>query len=216
MLIRVIPIIMGGCFALSCVQKTDCRKYATAIKASNGARIDCSFDEKKAQKRCVSGNITSLYAYRSLGEFIEEGQAISRRLWISLDITGSVSRRVLNGIDEGKRIVSSVTTEGSTIVIDRALDWDAYQRPIRFSSSYDSGTGDTCSGRIETAQINDAGLTLETQVDYTQSVGTGAFAGAPCAGSANSSSVLRYDGDRELIANGSTTYTILSKSEVCQ
>lgn len=217
MLIRFLPLLVIIWFMGGCTQKTDCRKYATVIQPSGGgARIDCSLDEKKAQKRCVSGSLTSLYAYRSLGEFIEEGQAIGRRRWVSLDATGSLSYRVLTGLAEHKRLVSTATTEGAAVSTSTALDWDAYQRPVKLSGNYNSGTGSTCNGRTETIQFDDAALIMTYQLSYAQSVGTGALAGTPCAGATDSSTVYRYDGDKELVAVDNVTYSILKKAEVCQ
>lgn len=199
-----------------CAQKTDCRKYAEQIVASTGARIDCSFNENKAEKRCVSGGVTSVYAYRSLGDFIAESHATGRRLWAGLEVTGSTNLRVLVGFSDDRRILSTVQLQGASVWTNSTLEWDTNQRPTIFTSNFDTGSGATCSGRIQTAQFDDATGTVTVSNDYTQSVGSGALAGTPCAGASNYSVVYRYDGDNDLIAEDSITYSILRKGEVCQ
>lgn len=201
---------------LACMQKTDCRKYATGITASTGARSTCSLDEKKAQYVCVSGSFSITYAYRHLSEFIEEGHVIGRRRWAGSTSSGAASETILNGIAEDKRVVSSVKVQGSETLSYNMLEWDNYQRPTRISSNYDSGTGNACTGRIETVQFDDVGLSASTQISYALTTGTGTMAGSPCGGQSDASTTYRYDGDHELIAAGSVTYSIWSKGEVCQ
>jgi len=199
-----------------CAQKTDCRKFAEQIVASNGARIDCNFNEKKAEYRCSGGGVSTVYAYRSLGDFIDESHVIGRRRWAGSQVTGAVTEQTINGFADDKSIVSTVRTSGASVISYTSLEWDSYQRSIRISVNYDSGTGNTCSGRIETAQIDDAARAITVTISYAASTGTGTYAGSPCAGTTDTTTVYRFDEDAEVIAAGSTNYSILRKGEVCQ
>lgn len=199
-----------------CAQKTDCRKYAEQIVLSTGARIDCSFNEKKAEYRCASGGVSTVYAYTGLDEFIDESRVIGRRRWVGSQVSGAVTEQTINGFADDKRLLSTVKTSGSAMITYTSQEWDGYQRPVRISSNHDSGTGNTCLGRIETAQIDDAARTITVNVSYASSTGTGIYAGSPCAGTANTTTVYRFDSDAEMIGAGSTNYSILKKGEVCQ
>lgn len=199
-----------------CAKKTNCRKYATAIAPSTGAQINCKFDQKSAQNRCTSGNINSVYAYTGIDQFIDEGHAMGRQRWETLLISGGTSQRTDTFYSADKRILSIVTTSGSVTTASTALEWDSIQRTTKYLSDYDSGTGSTCKGKLESAQFDDASHKVSGQISLAQSVGTGTYAGTPCAGSADSTFSYNYDSDNLMISSISTTYAILSKEEICQ
>lgn len=199
-----------------CAQKSDCRNYATSIAPSTGGRITCKFDEKSAQNRCTGGSVNSLYAYTGIDQFIDEGRAMGRRRWETILISGGESRRTDTFYSSEKRVLSTVTSYGTASSSGTALEWDSLQRTIKYASDYDSGTGTTCKNRIEVMTYNDADRTVTGQMTYAQSIGTGSYAGSPCAGLTDLTYTYRYDSDNELIAADSTTYSILAKAEVCQ
>jgi hypothetical protein len=201
---------------LNCAQKTDCRKYATQIARNDGGRIYCDFNEKTARKHCVGGSVISDYAYRSLGDFIDEGRIIGRRLWVTLLVSGSLTKRTDNFLSSDSRILSAVDTQDATTKVSTPQEWDSLHRPLRQIVDFNSGTGSSCNGMVETTQFDDGALTIADQVSYAQSVGTGSLAGTPCATAVDSTYSYRYDSDKELIATNTYTYTLLAKAEVCQ
>lgn len=178
--------------------------------------MNCKFDEKSAQNRCTSGNITSVYAYTGIDQFIDEGHAMGRQRWETLLISGGTSQRTDTFYSADKRILSMATTSGSATSVSTALEWDSMQRTTKFSSDYDSGTGSTCKGKLEIAQFDDTAHKVSGQISFAQSVGTGSYAGTPCVGTSDSTFSYQYDSDNIQIASATTTYNILSKAEICQ
>lgn len=215
-MLRIAILFIAGLAFLDCAHKTDCRKFATAVRRNDGARLDCKFDEKTARKHCVSGGVISDYAYRSLHDFIDEGRIVGRRLVVSVLLSGATTKRTDNFLDGASRILSSAVSQDASVSVYTAQAWDGFQRTVSYSNNYDSGTGSSCNGTIESFRYDDAALTVTDQISYAASVGTGIYAGSPCFGVSDASYVYRYDSDMELIASDSYTYTILSKEEVCQ